>query len=853
MDLRPTSNTIASATATGHVALQDQSWALWRWSVLRSAGFPADYPLRLANPMCATAADDLGQCERDTQAAIRALVAAIIQAMDADPAQRIFFENIIQKIRRGKLPEATGLPQSVKDALTNLHIAQDHETTTHVTYQPIFAAAMIQANEELYKLVQQEPFRQALTWQNRQALHTALDQFLAKPVTSTNSRYGKHRLMLVKYLQRYALKNDTIGFFGPVGWARWTDDNEMSLQSGTELLASRHVYLEGWGINALSQALTLRLPALLPWAIPRLMPFASLEQQTLRLPFVKPLPLSMGQARVLAACDGTRTAQTLARQIVAEHLPGLPGTTDVYALLTQLYKARRITWSFDVAYEDPYPERKLRQRLEQVAEPELRIAALAVLARLEQDAQAVREARSTAQLDAALSQLEQTFTDVTEQPSTRSAGQMYAGRTLIYEDCRRDIEVTLGRQILQGLEAPLGLLLASARWLEFELTQAFTHHCREIYAELAQKQGTAQLPFTQFFSLVNALLQESPQTIIPPVVREFQRRWAQVLDLPADQWQIQRASPVVADRTGTAFAAPGAAWPLGSYHCPDVMLAAMDVAAINRGDFLYILGELHLGMNTSDAPLFVLQHPHPDDLFQSIASDLPEPRVVPVFSQEFFPATRTHQILAQPKDYRLVTVPEVCEALPARTLRLGDLVIADQDGLLEIRTLDGQRHFSLMQIFGEYFSLAIGDSFALLAPAAHTPRITIDRVVIVREAWRMLASDLPFITIVDHAECFVSVRQWAQQHGMPRFLFYRTPKEKKPCYLDLESPLYVELFVKEARRSTSDKLEGFVISLSEMIPDPHHLWLVDAAGARYASELRIIAVDQAGSFHATIG
>ena len=117
--------------------------------------------------------------------------------------------------------------------------------------------------------------------------------------------------------------------------------------------------------------------------------------------------------------------------------------------------------------------------------------------------------------------------------------------------------------------------------------------------------------------------------------------------------------------------------------------------------------------------------------------------------------------------------------------------------------------------------------------------------MVIREGWRLRADEVDFVQSADPADCYVRVRAWAQALGMPRFLFYRTLKEKKPCYLDLASPLYVELFVKDVRRTVNNEdTQGFIVSLSEMIPDPDHAWLTDAQGNHYTSEIRIAAVDQ---------
>ena len=83
-------------------------------------------------------------------------------------------------------------------------------------------------------------FQEAITWQN-----PGLAQRLAGSGVGT-SRRSKDRgreLVIASYLQRYCLKNDTIGFFGPVGWA--------TVESGTaglvvvpseQLIARRTTY-----------------------------------------------------------------------------------------------------------------------------------------------------------------------------------------------------------------------------------------------------------------------------------------------------------------------------------------------------------------------------------------------------------------------------------------------------------------------------------------------------------------------------------------------------------------------------------------------------------------------------------
>src|SRR5947199_234353 len=71
-------------------------------------------------------------------------------------------------------------------------------------------------------------------------------------------------------------------------------------------------------------------------------------------------------------------------------------------------------------------------------------------------------------LEQALVGLDETFLHLTGKKPTKSAGTMYAARTLIYQDCQRDVSVQLGTQAISTLGKPLSLLLTSARWFSYQ-------------------------------------------------------------------------------------------------------------------------------------------------------------------------------------------------------------------------------------------------------------------------------------------------------------------------------------------------------------------------------------------------
>jgi hypothetical protein len=92
---------------------------------------------------------------------------------------------------------------------------------------------------------------------------------------------------------------------------------------------------------------------------------------------------------------------------------------------------------------------------------------------------------------------------------------------------------------------------------------------------------------------------------------------------------------------------------------------------------------------------------------------------------------------------------------------------------------------------------------------------------------------------------FVAARRWARAAGLPRFVYVKSPVEVKPVYVDLASPIYVDIFSRIVRRTREGAGGDATLALTEMLPRLEQAWLPDAAGRLYTSELRIVAVDQA--------
>lgn len=75
----------------------------------------------------------------------------------------------------------------------------------------------------------------------------------------------------------------------------------------------------------------------------------------------------------------------------------------------------------------------------------------------------------------------------------------------------------------------------------------------------------------------------------------------------------------------------------------------------------------------------------------------------------------------------------------------------------------------------------------------------------------------------------------------------KVPGETKPFFVDSESPHYMSILAKCARKlQLAADGDGPVVSFSEMLPAMDDLWVTDHEGNRYTAEFRVVAVDLRG-------
>ncbi|MEO6504006.1 MAG: lantibiotic dehydratase [Jatrophihabitantaceae bacterium] len=781
-------------TPPDRIRLGGSAWSIWPDIAVRGAGFPARLALTLRDPALAAAAD--------------------------------------------AAPNAAG-----------------HE------YQDAYAAAVRRLSEAVRTVAAEPRFREAIAWQNPALVPTCLDKI--RGGEPRNARGRNHEQAIVSYLQRYTLKNETIGFFGPVGWARANRGvAALSVRPGPTLLARRTTYFESWGVDELAAAIA-DLPGVLPWLRPRRDTACQLEGRTLRYPNGDSRELTPLQARLFALADGSRTVAQLQGELDGDAVEQLQDEHDGDAVEQSLIELDRLGLVVlaPIGPIEAYPERTLAEQLGLITDPQVRQTALRPLTELVAARDAVAASSGNAEdVLAATEALRALFVEHTGQAGTRRSGSSYAGRTLLYQDAVRDVRIEVGAAVLDALSGPLAIVLDSARWLLQQIARRYRGEFAQLCQAERERTGADELPLATLLTLAAPALfsvGRTPPEPIEQILREFQRRWREVLGGPSENGQqvsrVQVSCAEISERAAAAFAVPDEpAWSTAIHHSPDVMLAAGSAEAVAAGDFLLVLGELHMSVNTMEGRLFVEQHEEPERLLRWAEADHAGRRIygIPTKNSMMVSSRGAPPSALLSPAWTYWSRAEWVDAAwpPAPVLAAADLAVTSSPAgtaspaALVVRSRSTGAEYDLLEALSDFLSGAAINAFRPVSSEGRQPRVMIDRLVLSRESWRLPVSEAGWVSIKDESERYLQARRWRARCGLPERGFVSVPVEDKPTAIDFGSLALVNLLTKLIRR-TAEADPGATVRITEMLPDVGQLWLTDADDERYSCEFRMVAVD----------
>ncbi len=306
-------------------------------------------------------------------------------------------------------------------------------------------------------------------------------------------------------------------------------------------------------------------------------------------------------------------------------------------------------------------------------------------------------------------------------------------------------------------------------------------------------------------------------------VAELQRRMGTVLADPDPATVGARAAAAFADRSP--------AWPHAVFQSVDVQIAAREATEVGGDDWLAVIGDMHLGSNPLMQGVFAHRHPRPEGFVEAVVAAVGEgvPILLPPFGPGMGVEARGFPVVSDDA-IQIAAMPGTRAQGGRRAWEPEELLVdgadlVDPPGMLRVPLITAL----WLPIF-----ISGARTFELQPDVAHAPRVTIGRTVLAREAWSVPAAEVP-----ERAE---DVPAFARDRGMPRRVFHKSPLERKPMYLDAESPVLARILCRHARHAAAQSPRAR-IRFTEMLPTPEQCWLADPQGNRYVSELRLVALD----------
>jgi hypothetical protein len=291
-----------------------------------------------------------------------------------------------------------------------------------------------------------------------------------------------------------------------------------------------------------------------------------------------------------------------------------------------------------------------------------------------------------------------------------------------------------------------------------------------------------------------------------------------------------------------------------TYPSADLQISAKSVEALERGEYEWILAELHPAIALLQhcmywaCPAKVVLN---DALKQTIAGK-------PNFHFGFFALDFTSHTTARLFD----ALPESSNFVAPqrgnpnwRTVRPADseVYIDETTGDVCLRKIASHEYLGS---FARAWIIPLGFHPFQFGMAPHVPRLRCGKVIVQRRAWVVTEAEFPGGNYTGVSRDLVlAIEKLRAQRNLPRFVYIRPTeqalrrsgaegrdKDTKPVFIDLESYLFLEIFYRWLKKSGE-------LEVTEMLPDPDHLlWKepdsesVRERGGRRTFELRTLII-----------
>lgn len=808
----------------------------WRYLatyLFRRTGFPFELLERFSFPESNEVAGQLAALADDAERVGQQICDEVHRLVGAteDHALRRALLNLRKRIAKLRDPLPADLElvsdnnlETLGELLDAYARARAAQADRWVDGADVFEAELRKMREALREVAEDTRFREAVFLSNPHFYYTGLHHYLRKfDVTRRPSKIRAIERKLLLYLQRFCAKNETTSFFGPVTYGRLDAGAErvLSYEQSSTLIGRREVFFSHWAIRQIASEISVD-PRVAPSIPVRRNPLARLTGSGAFVALLeREFPLDDIERALMRDADGHRTVTELAR----DH--GL-SIDECLALLNRMQSRMLVTCNIDIPADLFRPLRWLIRWLEGNLSPDnlARAEWLERLAALENGARRFEAASFPSRLEQ-WQELQRLYTELNlaRGGEARRGGGHYSDREVVFEDCLSGMTgLSLGGDLVRTIQHETRPLLDIDAARGKRRRDAYQQACQALASTL---EGTER-PLS-YSRLVRALARNGARGIARLDLSELESLEQHLLSsLAAGRAPLAAADPELDFLRRQPV--------VGS---PDISIAAESIEAIERGDYLLVMGETQSFIGAWGYGRAF--HPAPEELLDEVnrlLSGCPQREALACFTIAHDSKIKGFEYPGKSIEFRARSTKPPEDVIPLAQLAIEE----STDGLALIDGLTGDEVVPYCGVSDAAEELCFGAT-RLLHGGLHgngrfTPRLTVGKVVYQRATWRFSGNEIPRLDDPKQSglELLFSFHRWREQHGIPRFAFVVLDTQTKPLLVDFRNVFSLEAFCAKLSKSSR-------AVVSEMLPGPDDLWLRDGAG-RYTSEFRFSVANE---------
>ena len=794
--------------------MADASYRIAPIFLIRMAGVPFDVLEKLETPQTSRAARKLLAADAELARAKESVEQFIKSRREEISKERL--REWRKAIISGVLPEATDAPAS---AFADCWQAAAKVAAAEAALDDTLARDLTRARRTLFEAARRylpSYLVFAAAGVRERLIRQLSGEPLGLPPRNKQARADERHLAL--YLQRIAGKNDSLSEFGPEAWGRVSSTATSLDLHPVPGIAAREVFLERWAAHGAAAAINAD-PATAAEIPPRLHANGRVEGGQFHFTDTgKTRPLDPATLDLLARCDGRTPAHSL----------GAPLET-----LHGLARENLIRWEMEVPALEPRAFEILLRDISAWRDGPTRTVWLEKLHGL---GQVVEKFAHTSEPLARLALVTEATAQLENLGAQKTGTRfLYSASNPIGEECVRTGDFSINEQLLDEVATE------AAPWIDlWRDNYAFVASrvaagLRALLEKIPHENGAVPLP-AFLRSCANAKMPLTGPGMVAfahlafaEVKEAFRARLTNRSDLP--ELELTAADCHFLRREFSWAHFDEFTWPSA-----DLQLAAASPAAVARGEYQWILAELH--------PSIALLHHGfywscPDKAALSAALEQTlngRPNLYYGYFAADFTATTAVRLDALPRATNF--------AAPERSVGNWNVFRpAETEVFIDEETADvGVRTRATRQYLGSFargWVIPLGFHPFSFSLGRHTPRLRSGKVIVQRRSWEVTLEELGPGDFTGISRALVlAVEKLRAARDLPRHVYIRPTeqalrrsgvegrdKDTKPVYIDLESYLFLEIFHRWLTKAGE-------LEVTEMLPTPDQLLLREADGRR---------------------